>query len=98
MVMTETTVPVFINWVIAFLIGSCSIGVLRIVIGPTTADRLTALNLVGSQVVALLVLTAVRTSAHVYLDVAMVYALFGFVGILALTRYLSNRHTSGEST
>jgi multicomponent Na+:H+ antiporter subunit F len=95
--MTEHALPVFINWVMAFLIGSCSLSVLRIVIGPTAADRLTALNLVGSQVVALLVLTAVRTGAHVYLDVAMVYALFGFVGILALTRYLSNRHTSRDS-
>jgi multicomponent Na+:H+ antiporter subunit F len=94
--MTEDALPVFINWVIAFLIGSCSVGVLRIVIGPTASDQLTALNLVGSQIVALLVLTAVRTGAHVYLDVAMVYALFGFLGVLALTRYLSKRHTSGE--
>lgn len=92
----ETFLPTLINWTIAFLIGSCVLGIVRIVIGPTAADRLTALNLVSSQVVALLVLTAVQTGAAVYLDVAMVYALFGFVGILALTRYLTGRNTTEE--
>lgn len=76
------------------MLGSCIVGIIRIVIGPSTADRLTALNLVGSQVLALLVLTALRAGSPVYLDVAMVYAVFGFLGILALTRYLSNRSNS----
>jgi multicomponent Na+:H+ antiporter subunit F len=86
----------FINWGIAFLLGSCVLGMVRIIIGPTAADRLTALNLVGSQVVALLVLTAVRSGAPVYLDVAMVYAVFGFVGVLALTRFLSGKKSEEE--
>lgn len=78
-----------LNWFIAFLLGSCVLGIVRIIIGPTTADRLNALNLSGAQVVALLVLTALRSGSAIYLDVAMVYAVFGFVGVLALTRYLS---------
>ncbi len=82
----------YVNWGIAFLLGSCVLGIVRIIIGPTAADRLTALNLVGSQVVALLVLTAIRTGAPVYLDVAMVYAVFGFLGVLALTRFLSGKN------
>lgn len=92
----ESFLPILINWSIAFLIGSCVLGIVRIVIGPTAADRLTALNLVSSQVVALLVLTAVQTDSPVYLDVAMVYAVFGFLGILALTRYLTGRNTGEQ--
>jgi len=87
----ETTLPVYIDWAAAFLLGSCIVGIIRIVIGPTGADRLTALNLVASQVLALLVLTALKAGSPVYLDVAMVYAVFGFLGILALTRYLAGR-------
>ena len=86
--------PFFFDWFIAFLLGSTIVGMVRIFIGPTAADRLNALNLVASQVLALLVLTALRTGAPVYLDVAMVYAVFGFVGILALTRYISGRRSS----
>ncbi len=84
-------IPTVIDAAIAFLLGSCILGIVRIIAGPTAADRLTALNLSGSQVLALLVLTAIRTEAAVYLDVAMVYAVFGFIGILALTRYLGRR-------
>jgi len=83
----------YLNWVISFLLGSSVVGTVRILIGPTTADRLNALNLVGSQVLALLVLTAIRRGSAVYLDVALVYAVFGFLGILALTRFLSNRRS-----
>jgi multicomponent Na+:H+ antiporter subunit F len=85
----------FFNGITVFLLASCVLGIIRIVIGPTTVDRLTALNLVASEVLVLLVITAIRTGAPVYLDVAMVYAVFGFVGILALTRYLSGK-VSGE--
>jgi multicomponent Na+:H+ antiporter subunit F len=83
--------PVFVDWIIAFLLGSSVVGTVRIFIGPTAADRLNALNIVASQVLVLLVLTAIRSGSAVYLDVAMVYAVFGFIGILALTKFLSGR-------
>jgi len=38
--------------------------------------------------------TAFRAGSPVYLDVAMVYSVFGFLGVLAITRYLSNRSKS----
>jgi multicomponent Na+:H+ antiporter subunit F len=89
--------PAVIDAAIAFLLGSCILGIVRIAVGPTAADRLTALNLSASQVLALLVLTAIRTEAAVYLDVAMVYAVFGFIGILALTRYLGRNRSEEDS-
>ncbi|MFQ3620450.1 MAG: monovalent cation/H+ antiporter complex subunit F [Spirochaetales bacterium] len=77
---------------IAYLfIGSAFISVYRILIGPTTADRLLGLNVVSSHILAILVLYAAKEKLHVYLDVALVYDIFGFVGILALTRFLEKR-------
>ena len=43
------------------------------------------------EVLGLLVLIAVREARSVYLDVALVYDIFGFVGLLAITRYLAER-------
>ena len=71
-----------------FFIGSMIISMIRIVIGPSLADRLIGLNLVSAQILAIFVLIAVKENRVVYLDVAMVYAIFGFVGMLAITRYL----------
>ena len=74
--------------VIYIFLASGALSLVRIIIGPTTADRLIGLNVVASQILAILVLFAVKEDLHVYLDVALVYDIFGFVGLLALTKYL----------
>lgn len=74
-----------------FFIGSMIISMIRIVIGPSLVDRLIGLNLVSAQILAIFVLIATKENRVVYLDVAMVYAIFGFVGMLAITRYLEKK-------
>ena len=78
-------------YAIYFFLGSSVVGVIRVVIGPTTADRMTGLSIVSAQVLALLVLVAVREGRSNYLDVALVYDIFGFIGILAMARYFRKR-------
>ncbi len=78
-------------YAIYFFLGTSVLGVVRVLIGPTTADRMTGLNLVAAQILALLVLVAVREGRSNYLDVALVYDIFGFIGILAMARYFSAR-------
>ncbi len=81
------------SWTIVtyFLIGSSILGLFRIVVGPTTADRLVGLNLVAAQVLALIVAAAVDQKNWIYLDVALVYDIFGFIGVLAVVRFFGNR-------
>lgn len=82
------TIPIMLDLMIAFLMGSTLVSLVRVVIGPTAADRMVGLNLISGQVLALLVLSAVRGNHGIYLDVALVYDIFGFVGLLAITYYL----------
>jgi multisubunit Na+/H+ antiporter MnhF subunit len=51
-------------------------------------DRLVAADLVGTLVLAGLVLVAVRTGNAIFIDVALGLAVLGFVGTAALARYL----------
>lgn len=78
-------------YTIYFFLGSTVVSIVRVLIGPTTADRMTGLNLVSAQILALLVLYAVREERSNYLDVALVYDIFGFIGILAMARYFRGR-------
>ncbi len=80
-----------LSWVIGFLVVSIVVSMVRVVIGPTVADRMIGLNLVAAQTLALLVLISVSVQRTVYLDVALVYDIFGFLGILVMTRYFSGR-------
>jgi multicomponent Na+:H+ antiporter subunit F len=72
----------------------CSvICIIRLVLGPTTADRLVALNILSGVVLAFLVLRGVRQGRSLYLDVALVYDIFGFLGFLAIARFLKDKMT-----
>ena len=60
----------------------------RFVIGPTTVDRVIALDVLTVISLPLMGLIAHLAGRSIYLDVALVYGLLSFVGVLAVARYL----------
>lgn len=79
----------FLLYLAAALTGMALLFALyRFVKGPTTADRVVAfdvLTIVGITAIALLALLEGR---GIYLDVALVYALLSFLGVIVVARYL----------
>ena len=80
-----------LQYLVYFLIASSLLSMVRVVIGPSVADRMIGLNLVAAQTLAILVVVAVAADRSIYLDVALVYDIFGFVGILVLARYFTEK-------
>lgn len=80
-----------LTWAVWFFVGSALVSMVRVIIGPSLADRMTAFNVVSAQVLVVIVLIAVRDGRSSYLDVALVYDIFGFIGILTMARYFSRR-------
>lgn len=76
-----------------FLIGCAVICVVRLIFGSSAADRLVALNVLSGIVLAFLVVRGVRLDRIIYLDVALIYDIFGFLGFLAIARFLRDRMT-----
>jgi multicomponent Na+:H+ antiporter subunit F len=72
-------------------VGMIMVAMIRVMIGPTLVDRMIGLNVVTAQVLALLVLIAVDEGGTIYLDVALVYDIFGFIGLMAITRYFAGK-------
>jgi multicomponent Na+:H+ antiporter subunit F len=91
--MAELAMERIFTYAIWFFVGSSVVSLIRVVIGPSTADRMIGLNMVSAQVLAVLVLLAVREGQSAYLDVALVYDIFGFIGVLAMTRYFGGKKT-----
>ena len=61
---------------------------LRMLKGPTAADRAVALDTVTTVTVAFLVVLGYVFKRYVYLDVSLVYAVLMFVGSVAIARFL----------
>ena len=88
-------IAIILDTAIYCLLGVAVLSLIRVVIGPEPEDRMIGLNLTASQVLAILVLAALRLDQAIFLDVALVYAILGFVGMLAIAR--SMRSAEGSS-
>lgn len=61
----------------------------RLLRGPTVPDRVLALDTLYLAVVALVVMLGLRWQTPLLFEAALIVALLGFVGTVALARYLS---------
>jgi multicomponent K+:H+ antiporter subunit F len=61
----------------------------RLVRGPEVTDRVLALDTLYVNVVALVVLLGMRLESSLFFEAALLIALLGFAGTVALSRYLS---------
>ena len=77
--------------IIILLILLLTLSLIRILMGPSLWDRLLGLNMVASQLLALIVLYSSYKKMSMYLDLAIVYALLGFVGIIFLSIYVQRK-------
>lgn len=64
------------------------LSIVRFIKGPTGADRAVALDIMTNITIVLLVVLGFFFQRYVYLDVALVYGILSFVGIMAIARYL----------
>ena len=60
----------------------------RVVIGPSLPDRVVALDMAATIVVALILTHCVQTGSAYYMPAAMSIALLSFVGTVALALYI----------
>lgn len=60
----------------------------RLVRGPSVADRAIALDTVAVNLVAIIVLLSIRYETVAYFDSALVIAVLGFLGTVAIAKYL----------
>jgi len=63
----------------------------RAVIGPTSADRLIAANMTGTQVICMICIHAVRTGEFAFTDVALIFAMFSFLAAAVFVRIVTER-------
>ena len=63
------------------------LAVVRLVRGPSVADRVVALDLLSAVAVGIMAAWAVAADDAVYLDVALLVALLAFLGTVAFAAY-----------
>lgn len=73
---------------LAVLSAAALLALWRVVRGPSLADRVVGIDLLGVLVTGFAVVGAALTGASWFLDIAIVIALISFVGTIAYARYI----------
>lgn len=77
-----------INASIILALSGVILAGIRFVIGPTAPDRAVALDGMTVISISFIVLITLKAGRVIYLDVALIYSILSFVGVMAIARYL----------
>ncbi|MCX7564744.1 K+/H+ antiporter subunit F [Sulfitobacter sp. F26169L] len=71
------------------VIGLCQMmAMIRVVIGPSTGDRILALDTMVVNAIGLIVLMGIAQGTRVYFEVSLIIAMLGFVSTVAYARFV----------
>jgi multicomponent Na+:H+ antiporter subunit F len=80
------------------IVVTMSLALLRSILGPSTYDRILALNSFGTKTVLLIAVAGFLDGRPEWLDLAIVYALINFIGTLAVLRFSKYGSLAAAST
>ncbi|BBG30834.1 MULTISPECIES: monovalent cation/H+ antiporter complex subunit F [Zymobacter] len=88
--LTHTTL--FLNvclWIgAAFYLLACLLNGYRVLIGPSLPDRIAALDTLSINAIGLIILLCIALQTRLYMDVAILLAMFGFISTAAICKYV----------
>lgn len=88
-VLAATTLAVLVTMALALV---------RAVQGPTVFDRVLALNMFGTKTVLLIAVVSFLTGRSDFLDLALLYSLMNFIGMVALLKYTQYTNLRDSAT
>ncbi|MFP4589682.1 MAG: monovalent cation/H+ antiporter complex subunit F [Candidatus Acetothermia bacterium] len=80
-----------IEFALSLLTLSAFLCLFRIGTGPTPADRMVGIDILGILVVGFCALFAIITDRAFYLNIALAWGLLSFIGTTALAKYLEGK-------
>lgn len=81
------------DYVIFGLVGlGMLFAAIRLIAGPTTADRVVSLDTFNVIVIGVIALLALAFNNSLYLDIAIVYGILAFIETVTFARYLEGKN------
>ena len=81
-------VDLILNIALFIMLASILLTLVRFVKGPSVVDRVISFDVMSIVSIALIAMIAHSVSRVIYLDVALIYGLLSFLGVLIVSRYL----------
>lgn len=59
---------------------------LRAILGPRVTDRIVAVNMMGTMVMVMIAILAVKTGEGYIVDICLIYAMISFLAVVVITK------------
>jgi multicomponent Na+:H+ antiporter subunit F len=69
------------------ILATMVLAITRALLGPTVYDRILAVNMFGTKTVLIIAVIAFEGGRTDLLDIALVYALINFIGVVAVLKF-----------
>ena len=77
-----------------FLYIQCALAAIclyRVIRGPSIADRMVGIDILGILVVGVCAILAIKTDRHFLIDIGIAWIILSFIGTLTLAKYLEGK-------
>ena len=81
----------WIDFALYFLIALVVLCFYRVIKGPTVADRVVAIEIMGIIVVGICVVLSISTGRAFIIDIGIAWIILSFIGTLTMAKYLGRR-------
>lgn len=82
----------FLNVALAITFAALALGqimsMVRLVIGPTSGDRILALDTMAINALGLVIVLGIHQGVQIYFEMALLIAMLGFISTVALARFI----------
>ncbi|MBC8312709.1 MAG: multiple resistance and pH regulation protein F [Candidatus Cloacimonetes bacterium] len=80
------------NYKLINVLMFCTIFIMiRVVKGPSVADRIVAIDILGILIIGICAILAIALKRSYYIDIGIAWGLQSFIGVLALAKFLEGR-------
>lgn len=80
------------TWIVfPLLFGAMALAFVRLVRGPTLADRIVAFDLIAASIAGIIVVTGIVQRRPVLIDVTTIWAMIAFLSVIGFAYYIERR-------
>ena len=87
--MMGTDIPTLVGGVA--LLAGIMLLLVRAIAGPTTYDRILAMNAIGTKAALLIAILGFMAKRPEFLDIALLYAILNFLSTIAILKFIRHR-------
>lgn len=97
----EQTYQILFTAALVFLAVMLILCLIRAIIGPRVADRIVAVNMMGTMVMVMIAILALMLQEGYLADICLIYAMISFLAVIVLTKvymgvYLTKKEKKQE--